>query len=73
LCKAAAARRIAEEVFNEHNVDALDEILDPDIFYHEAIPELRHGIGVFKEAVRWVLAAFPDLRYDTEDIVAEGD
>jgi predicted ester cyclase len=69
----AAARRIAGEVFNEHSVDALDELLDPDVFNHEAIADLQHGIDGFNEAVRWVLAAFPDLRYDTEDIVAEGD
>src|SRR5215212_5095768 len=69
----AAARRIYEEVSNEHDVDALDELLDPDVFNHEAIPELQHGIDGFKEAVRWVLAACPDLRYGVEDIVAEGD
>ncbi len=57
----------------EHDVDALGELLDPDVFNHEVIPELQHGIDGFKEAIRWVLAAFPDLRYDVEDIVAEGD
>ncbi len=69
----ATARRIAEEVFNERNVDAFDDLLDPDVFNHEAIPELQHGIDGFKEAVRWVLAAFPDLRYELENIVAEGE
>jgi hypothetical protein len=49
-------------------VDALNEPLASGVFNHEAIPELQHGIGGFKEAVRWVLAAFPDLRYDAEDI-----
>ncbi len=33
----AAARRIPEEVFNGRNVDALDELLDPDTFNHESI------------------------------------
>lgn len=28
----AAARRISEEVLNGRNVDALDELLDPDTF-----------------------------------------
>lgn len=57
----------------QRNVDALNDLLDPDVFNHEAIPELQHGIDGFKEAVRWILDAFPILRYDVEDIVAEGD
>ena len=38
--KKAAARRIAEEVFNERNVDALYEPLDPDVLNHGPITEL---------------------------------
>ncbi len=37
-----------------------------EAFNHKAIPELQRGIDGFKEAVRWVLAAFPDLRYEIE-------
>jgi hypothetical protein len=33
----AADRRIPEEAFNGCNVDALDELLDPDTFDHESI------------------------------------
>jgi hypothetical protein len=37
----AADRRVAEEVFNGHSVETLDELLAPDVFNHEAIPELQ--------------------------------
>jgi predicted ester cyclase len=37
------------------------------------MPEPQHGIDGFKEAVRWVFVASPDLHYDTEDIVGQGD
>jgi hypothetical protein len=44
----AAARRIGQEVFYERNVDALDDLLAPDVFNDGAILEPQHGVDGFK-------------------------
>ena len=44
----AAARRIGQEVFYERNVDALDDLLAPDVFNDRAMLEPQHGVDGFK-------------------------
>ncbi len=66
-------RRLYEEVWNEHNPDALDEFAAPDLVNHDMLPEYKHGIDGFKHLIRWVHTASPDGRHDIEDMIAEGD
>jgi steroid delta-isomerase-like uncharacterized protein len=69
----AAILRLYEEVWNQHNPEAADEFVAPDVFTRDMVPEHQHGIDGYKHLVRWMHTAIPDLRYDTEDIIAEGD
>jgi steroid delta-isomerase-like uncharacterized protein len=66
-------RRLYEEVWNQHNPEAADEFVAYDVFTRDMVPEHQHGIDGYKHLIRWLHTAFPDLRYDTEDIIAEGD
>ncbi len=69
----AVIRRLYEEVWNQHNPEAADEFVAPDVFTRDMVPEHQHGIDGYKHLVRWMHTAIPDLRYDTADIIAEGD
>ncbi len=69
----ALIRRLYEEVWNQHNPEAADEFVAPDVFTRDMVPEHQHGIDGYKHLVRWMHTAIPDLRYDTEEIIAEGD
>ena len=64
----AVVRRAYEEV-NRGNLDAASEYVAPDM--------ARNGEPAGREADKRrdeaLLAAFPDLHYDIEDLVAEGD
>jgi steroid delta-isomerase-like uncharacterized protein len=62
-----------EEVWNQHNPEAADEFVAADVFTRAMVPEHQHGIDGYKHLVRWMHTAIPDLRFDTEDIIAEGD
>ena len=63
----AVIRRLYDEVWNQHNPEAADEFVAPDVFTRDMVPEHQHGIDGYKHLVRWLHIAFPDLRYDIED------
>jgi len=69
----ALSRRFNDEVKNQHNLEAIDELLSDDFINHTEIPgfpSTRAGVKAF--FAYWV-QAFPDLTCTINDIVAEGD
>ena len=72
----ALIRRLYAEVFGKWNLGVVDEIIAPDFVAHEMLlvrPDTQPGPVGFKEFYRWLRSAFPDLRYDVDDVIAEGD
>lgn len=68
----AVVRRLHEEVFVKGDVNAVDEIVAEDFVLHE--PDGDHGREEhFKGMVPAFRAAFPDLQFTFEDMIAEGD
>ena len=66
-------RRFVEEVFNQGNLAAVDELVAPDIIDHNAFPGLTPGSEGVKQIASILRAAFPDIHYTLEDEIAEGD
>ncbi len=69
----AVIRRLFEEVYNDHNMDVLDELVAEDVVNHSAVAEHQRGIEGFKHVMEWGSALSPDARYELLDIIAEGD
>lgn len=67
----AVVRRYIEEVWNGHNLDAIDKLVSPDYFNHAA-SSAEYQRGGARRAVEWLLSVFPDHRFDIED-AADGD
>ena len=65
-------RRYIEEVWNGHDLAAIDELVSPEYFNHAA-STAEYQRGGAKLAVEWLLSVFPDHRFDIEDAAAEGD
>jgi predicted ester cyclase len=74
----AVVARFYEELWNGRRLEVADEIFAPDCVTHQ----LRSGaedVGVpraadeIKRHVAARLASFPDLRFEVEQVVAEGD
>jgi predicted ester cyclase len=61
------------EAHNANNMAALDEIVAADLSAHNMLPGLPPGLEGGKMAHQGFLAAFPDGRTTTEDLIAEGD
>ena len=68
---AAIARRLYE-LLSAGNVDGFGELLADDFIEHEALPGLAPSKDGVKTFFRMQIAAFPDLRLEVEDVVADG-
>jgi steroid delta-isomerase-like uncharacterized protein len=61
-----------EEVWNRHDLDAIDHLVSPDYVNHAATTEeYRHGGA--RHIWEWILSVFPDHRFDVEHIAADGE
>jgi predicted SnoaL-like aldol condensation-catalyzing enzyme len=68
------SRRVAEEIFNEGNLDLAEELFAPDYVLHDpSLPEDLHGPEGLKQHAAMNLGAFPDARVTVEDQIAEGE
>ena len=68
----ALVRRFVEEVQNQHNLAAIDELYSPDFVDHSGNPSLP-GIEGTKAFFSMMFAAFPDMHFAIRSQLAEGD
>ena len=60
-------------IHNSNQLDGLDQVVAQDIISHNALPGLPAGLAGGKMAHQGFLAAFADVQFTTEDLIAEGD
>ena len=69
----AAVRRFWEG-FNAHNPEVWDEVCTPNFINHDpSLPVPEADLQTIKEVIGGLLAAFPDLNSEEEDLISEGD
>ena len=70
----ATISRIYEEVFNTGNLEQVDTLIATEYIDHNPIgPGGKSGIEGFKQTVRALRFAFPDLRFTVEQMIVNGD
>jgi steroid delta-isomerase-like uncharacterized protein len=62
-----------DEVFRRQNVDAIDELLSDDFMEHIPAPGQSTDRDGAKMFIAHMLQAFPDLDFEIESQIAEGD
>ncbi len=62
-----------KEVFNGHNVNAIDKYTVENVVDHNPDPGQKPGRQGLKEAFKGWFAAFPDLKIEVKSTVTEGD
>lgn len=65
--------KVYGEVFNKHDVDALDVYAAADFVDHNPDPGQRPGLEGVKAGFKALFAAFPDLHVKTEQVLVDGN
>jgi steroid delta-isomerase-like uncharacterized protein len=66
-------RRLFAEVLNEGKLGFLDSLIGSDYVEHSPAPVQAQGAEGVKAKVRDLRAAFPDIRFTLEELIAEGE
>jgi len=66
-------RRFYEQVFNQRNVKAIDELVDPEFLNHDPTPVASRDPESMKQFIHTLTQAFPDHHHAIKDLIAEGD
>ena len=69
----AQFRRTYEELLNQGILEVADELIAPDFINHEAPPGMDRGPESMRGLATMLRTAFPDLHFEIEGLVAEGD
>lgn len=68
-----ATRRTWEEIFPACDVEALAEVVDPDVVARGRRPDEPAGFEGVKRTMLWLASVFSDQQWEIHDLVAEGD
>lgn len=69
-----AAARAVFDVWTSGALEKLDELVAPDVVHHDPYdPHASDGRDGMKKAIAIYRDAFPDVRFTSEDQIAEGD
>lgn len=66
-------RRIFNQVWNEKRIEEIDELVATDYIHHDVRSPDRKGIAGYKEFVDLYLNAFPDIRFNIDDEISDGN
>jgi steroid delta-isomerase-like uncharacterized protein len=65
--------RSFEELHNQGNLSLVEELVSADFVNHDAPPNTPGGPAGLRAIVTMLRTAFPDLRIDINELIAEGD
>lgn len=66
-------RNFYQDVFNGHDVGAVDRYVSEDFVDHNPDPGQQPGREGVKDAFRQMFAAFPDIHVTTEQVLVSGN
>ena len=61
------------DAINTGNLERVDEVLAVDVIEHSPLPGTDPGLEGFKQSIKILRTAFPDLHFTIDDMIAEGD
>ena len=69
----AIVRRFENAAWNEADLKAVDELIDPNCVWHANPTGSATGVERLKQIIGRFQVGFPDLVWTTDQIIAEGD
>ncbi len=68
----SVVERFIAEIWNQGNMEAVDEVISADLIYHEPMQTIK-GIEPYRQYVESFRATFPNAEFTTEDLLIDGD
>ena len=69
----AVVRKFLDEVINQNRMDRATDLVEEDFVELDPLPGQRQGREGLKAVLGMMRAAFPDIHWVVEEMVAEGD
>jgi predicted ester cyclase len=69
----AIVRRFYEEVFNQRDVNTIDELVEDEFNNNDSTSVAARDRVSMKQFIKPFTAVFPDHHHTIEDLIAEGD
>lgn len=69
----AAIRKFVDEVINQNRMERMEDLVVEDFVELDPMPGQRQGREGLKEVIGAMRAAFPDMHWVVEEMVAEED
>jgi predicted ester cyclase len=69
----AIVRCFYEEVFNERNINLIDELMATEFINHDPTPVAARDRASMKQFIKTLTIAFPDHHHQIQELIAEGD
>ncbi len=69
----AQMKKFYTEVVNKGNYELMDQLCAPDFIEHEELPVVEQNLAGVKQFFRMYRAAFPDLKFEIEQMFAKDD
>jgi predicted ester cyclase len=69
----AIVRRFYEEVFNQRQLDSIDQLMAAAFINHDPTPVAARNPASMKQFIKTLTAAFPDHHHQIQDLIAEGE
>ncbi|MHA1906113.1 MAG: ester cyclase [Candidatus Thorarchaeota archaeon] len=69
----ATFRRLYDEILNQGKLEVFEELCASNFVKHAIPPNPDYGIEGSKQSVIMLRTAFPDIKYEVEDIIEDGD
>jgi steroid delta-isomerase-like uncharacterized protein len=66
-------QRVIDEVWNQRNAAAAEELIAEDVVWHHTTLGERRGRAAFLEVVNELRSAYPDTKVSVEAIASDGD
>ena len=67
------AQKFYTEIVNKADIPTMDAIMSDAFIDHNASPGTPSGIDGFRQFLKMVSTAFPDIQVTVEDLIAEND
>ena len=66
-------KRFVEEVINQGRLEAADELVEENFVELDPLPGQQQGRQGLKDVIGMMRAAFPDIHWVLEEVIASGD